>query len=133
MKDIIFDDFQNSVSETLLRHKSILDILTKLEESQSRVNRAVVKSVTTCGCLKVEASKQQMPKGEDVDLENLKNCLQTHISGELCESCREILESEIGNNLYYLASLCETLDLNLYDILLKEYSRLNALGKFSLK
>ena len=30
MKDIIFDSFQNDVSESLLRHKSILDVLTKI-------------------------------------------------------------------------------------------------------
>ena len=41
MKDIIFDSFQNDVSESLLRHKSILDILTKYTESSSRVKRAV--------------------------------------------------------------------------------------------
>ena len=43
MKDIIFDSFQNDVNESLLRHKSILDILTKYTESSSRVNRAVAK------------------------------------------------------------------------------------------
>ena len=58
MKDVIFDNFQNSVDESLLRHRSILDIITKLQESQARVNRAVAKSVTNCGCIKVEAKKQ---------------------------------------------------------------------------
>jgi len=28
MKDLIFDEFQNSVDSSLLRHKSILDILS---------------------------------------------------------------------------------------------------------
>ncbi|HAG45078.1 MAG TPA: DUF1573 domain-containing protein, partial [Clostridium sp.] len=58
MKDLIFDEFQNSVDECLLRHKSILDIMSKLQESEARVNRALIKSVTSCGCLKVEAEKQ---------------------------------------------------------------------------
>lgn len=49
MKDIIFDDFQNAVSESLLRHKSVLDILSKLNESEARIDRAVTKSVTNCG------------------------------------------------------------------------------------
>ena len=36
MKDIIFDDFQNCVNDSLIRHKSILDILTKYSESTSK-------------------------------------------------------------------------------------------------
>ena len=58
MKDFICKDFQESVSELLIRHKSILDIMTKLEEAQSRVNRAVAKAVTNCGCIKVNGRKQ---------------------------------------------------------------------------
>ena len=54
MKDIIFDDFQNSVNDSLLRHKSILDLITKYSESCSRVNRAIAKSVTNCGCLTID-------------------------------------------------------------------------------
>ena len=30
MKDIIFDTFQNDVSTSLIRHKSILDVLTNI-------------------------------------------------------------------------------------------------------
>ena len=55
MKDIIFDSFQNDVSESLLRHKSIIDVLTKYSESSSRVNRAVAKAVTNCGCIEINA------------------------------------------------------------------------------
>ena len=50
-KDLNCDDFQNQVEEVLIRHKSILDIITKLDEYTSRINRAVVKSVTSCGCI----------------------------------------------------------------------------------
>ncbi|MFD3155590.1 DUF1573 domain-containing protein [Haloimpatiens sp. FM7330] len=132
MKDIIFDDFQNSVSESLLRHKSILDIMTKLQESEARINRAIAKSVTNCGCIQIEAGRQKLPN-DSIDNKNLQNYLETHIKGEMCENCREVLEKEIGNNFFYLFSLCNTLDLNLYDILLKEYNRINTLGKFSLK
>ena len=51
MKDVILGELQNKVNESLLRHKSILDILTKFRESNARINRAVVKSVTNCGCV----------------------------------------------------------------------------------
>jgi hypothetical protein len=132
MKDVIFDDFQNSVNESLLRHKSILDILSKLSESQSKVNRAVTKAVTNCGCVKIKASRQILPSDQD-SLENLDNCLKSHLEGQLCDSCREIVEREIGNNLFYLTSLCNTLDLNLYDILIKENDKINTLGKFTFR
>jgi hypothetical protein len=108
--------------------------MTKLQESEARINRAVAKSVTTCGCVTVDTIKQQFQfDEEDMDMETLKNCLQTHIKGSLCDNCRDVIESEIGNNLFYLTSLCNLLDLNLYDILLKEYEKINTLGKFTLR
>lgn len=135
MKDCIFDNFQNSVDESLLRHRSILDIITKLQESQARVNRAVVKSITNCGCIKVEAKKQYTPDNidDDVNLDTLSASLDTHLEGNLCENCREVLERELGNNLFYTTSLCNLLDLNLYDVLLKEYDKINTLGKYNMR
>ncbi|KYH35165.1 hypothetical protein CLTEP_07890 [Clostridium tepidiprofundi DSM 19306] len=134
MKDIIIDDFQNSVDECLLRHRSILDILTKLQESESRINRAVAKSVTSCGCIEINAASKSISIDK---YENQKECYNkgsdTHLYGKLCPNCREIIEQEIGNNLFYLASLCNLLDLNLYDIFLKEEDRINTLGKFTLR
>ena len=131
MKDIIFDDFQNSVNVSLLRHKSILDVLTKFSESNARVNRAIAKSVTNCGCIEVNAKKQKI--SEDNIINNLHDSLDDHLNGTLCESCREVIESEIGNNLFYLTSLCNLLNLNLYDILLKESDKINTLGKFTFR
>lgn len=135
MKDVIFDDFQNAVDNSLLRHKSILDIMSKLQESEGRINRAVIKSVTNCGCVKINGSKQKTLDEEDIDvnIESLRKCLKTQLDGNLCENCREIVSSEIGNNLFYLTALCNVLDLNLYDILLKEYDKINTLGQYSLR
>lgn len=134
MKDVIFDDFQNLVNESLLRHRSILDIMTKLQESEGRINRAIAKAITNCGCMQIEASRQETPEAtDDIDMEDLKNCLKTHINGSLCDNCRDVIEREIGNNLYYVASLCNALDLNLYDVLLKEYDRIDTLGKFTMR
>ncbi|WP_251860688.1 DUF1573 domain-containing protein [Clostridium sp. Marseille-Q2269] len=132
MKDIIFDDFQNSVNDSLLRHKSILDILTKYSESNARVNRAIAKSITNCGCISVNSEKQRLPS-DSIDIDSLKNCLKSHVNGDLCDNCRDVIEREIGNNLFYLTSLCNLLDLNLYDILLKEYNKINTLGKYSMR
>lgn len=134
MKDIIFDDFQNSVDECLLRHRSILDILTKLQETQARVNRAVVKSITNCGCIEIEAKRKKSSDSEkSQDLEILNKCLDSNLKGELCSNCRDVIEREIGSNLFYLTSLCNLLDLNLYDILLKETDNIKTLGKYTLR
>ncbi|WP_040209969.1 hypothetical protein [Clostridium polynesiense] len=136
MKDVIFDDFQNSVNECLLRHRSILDILTKYQESQAKVNRAVAKAITNCGCIKLSAEKQHLPEeydSEDTSIRKLSECLKSHMEGNLCENCREVIEREMGNNIFYLTSLCNVLDLNLYDILIKEYDKINTLGKFNLR
>ena len=134
MKDVIFDDFQNSVDELLLRHRSILDIMTKLQESEARINRAVAKTITNCGCIEIHSTKQQQPERNDIDnMEDLKNFLNPQVNGELCENCRDVIENEIGNNMFYLASLCNLLGLNLYDIFLKEYDKIDTLGKYSLR
>jgi hypothetical protein len=134
MKDIIFDDFQNSVDECLLRHRSILDILTKLQETQSRVNRAVAKSITNCGCIEIETKGKKLSDNKNAeDLEVLDKCLDSNLKGELCNNCRDIIEREIGSNLFYLTSLCNLLDLNLYDILLKENDNIKTLGKYTLR
>lgn len=129
MKDMIFDSFQNDVNESLLRHKSILDIMTKLNESTSRVNRALAKSVTNCGCIQINANKQNLFNEND----ELNSSLSTHIDGKLCNNCREVIENELGTNIFYLTSLCNCLDLNLYDILLKEENKINILGKYTLR
>jgi len=132
MKDVIFDDFQNSVNDSLLRHKSVLDIITKLQESEARINRAVIKAVTTCGCIEIEGKKQNLSNIDD-DINVINNCLKTHVCGNLCENCKEIIECEIGNNLFYLTSLCNLLDINLYDVLIKEYDKINTLGKYAFR
>ena len=133
MKDCIFDNFQNSVDESLLRHRSILDIITKFQESGSRVNRAVAKSVTNCGCIKVKTKSYAPPSIDDLTLDDLDTPHDTHVQGKLCENCREVIEKELGNNLFYTTSLCNLLDLNLYDILLKEYDKISTLGKYTMR
>jgi len=127
----MIDEFQYTVSELLVRNKSILDSLTKFQDSNARINRSIVKSVTQCGCVKVHAKKQAFP--EDADFSEVRNAMKTHIEGKLCENCRDLIEKDIGRNLFYLTSICNILDLNLYDILIKEQQRLKMLGKYSLR
>ncbi len=123
--------FQAQVDEYLVRHRSVLDVLTKLQESTARVNRAIAKAVTTCGCISVTASKQQFPA--DVGLSEIRRYVQSHLDGKLCERCTEAVESEIGSELFYIAALCNLLDLDLEAIRKKEHSRIKTLGIFNLK
>lgn len=130
MKDIKIDDFQNFVAESLIRHKSVLDIMTKSSESNTRINRAIAKSVSRCGCISISAHKQRIP--EDASLEEASNMLSTQIEGKLCNNCQEVLREEIGANIYYLAALCDALGLNFYDIIVEQYDKIKTLGKYTL-
>ncbi len=123
--------FQDQVDEFLIRHRSILDVLSKLQEATARVSRAVTKAVTNCGCISVNAGKQQFPS--DVSLSDVRAYLNTHLSGALCERCREAVETEVGTSLFYTAGLCTVLGLDLDAIQKKEHSRVKTLGVFNLK
>ena len=131
MKDLICDEFQNVVGDLLIRHSSILDILSKLSESSCRVNRAVAKSVTDCGCLSIQASKLQLPEQVD-SFEELKQYLDSHLKGQLCPNCEEVITNELGKLLFYTAALCNTLDINLYDVFIQEYKKTSTLGVFNM-
>ncbi len=131
MKDLICDEFQNVVGDLLIRHHSILDILSKLSESSCKVNRAVTKTVTDCGCMKIQAAKIQVP--EDVDsFADLKAILDNHLRGHLCSHCDEVITGELGKLLFYAAALCNALDINLYDVFIQEYKKASALGVFNM-
>jgi len=127
--DNVCNNLQKTVSDVLVRHKSILDIVTKLEESNSRVNRAIVKSATSCGCISINASKQDYSKGSLIEA---KKTMKSHIEGNLCENCKEKIEEEIGNHIFYIASLCNTFDLDLSKIISSEIDKLKTLGIYSL-
>ncbi|HZK33935.1 MAG TPA: DUF1573 domain-containing protein [Bacillota bacterium] len=131
MKDIGYDDFQELVDYQLVRHRSILDILSKYQASASRVNRAVAKSVTSCGCIEVHAKKQDLP--EDVSLSQLKDYMDSHLRGDICDQCKDIIENEMGNQMFFLASLASVLDIKLDDILEKEKKKMSTLGIYGLR
>jgi hypothetical protein len=130
MKDIIVDDFQETVNDVLFRHKSIIDVMTKLQESDARLNRAIAKAVTSCGCIKINAQKQALP--DNIDLNQASQFVGSHIEGKLCDDCKEIINQELQNHLFYLAALCNLLDINIYDNVLEEYKKLNTLGTYNL-
>ncbi|HHY13293.1 MAG TPA: DUF1573 domain-containing protein [Thermoanaerobacterales bacterium] len=124
------DEFQDAVSYCLMRHRSIIDVITKLQESNARVNRALAKSITVCGCLEINAKKQDIP--EDAELADLRKYIQSHLKGTPCGNCIDVIEKEIGSNIFYVTALCEVLGLNLNDILSKEYNKITTLGIYNL-
>ena len=131
INDIHMEDFQNVVNDQLMRNRSVLDIISKIQTSAGRVNRAVVKSVTHCGCLEIDGKKQTFP-GE-ASMEELQDLLSSQVDGKLCPECLATIEKEIGGSLFYLAALCNTLGISLYDVILKEKEALSTLGSYSLR
>lgn len=131
MEQDICKDFQETVSQFTIRHKSILDILSKSSEASAKVNRATIKAVTQCGCISIKAQKHDW--SEETSILDLTKILSSGLEGELCQECEEIIETEIGKLLFYIAALCNTLNLSLDDILCKENAKVLTLGKFSLR
>ncbi|NLG83232.1 MAG: DUF1573 domain-containing protein [Firmicutes bacterium] len=130
MPNLTGESFQATVDEYLIRHRSILDVLSKLQEATARVNRALAKAVTTCGCVEISASRQRIPEG--VEFPRLKEFMATHLKGELCESCREIVETELGQGLFYFTALCSLLGFRIEEIMAREEERIATLGPYNL-
>ncbi len=129
VKDLLCDDFQELAKEYLVRYRSIMDILSKHQEANARVHRGIAKAVTNCGCISIQAEKPQIPEG--IVLAELREHMSSHVLGHVCDTCRDVLEAEIGSTLFYLTALCNALDLSMYDILIKEHQRLTSLGLFN--
>ena len=124
------NDFQKTVSLNLVRHRSILDVMTKYQDACSRVNRALAKSVTACGCLKIQAGKQDLPA--DASLSEMSEYVQTHLEGHLCPNCSEVIEEEMGKSMFFLAAICTLTGIDLHETIRKENDRINTLGFYSL-
>lgn len=129
MKKNTCDEFQETVNEYLIRHQSIMDILSKSQETNAYIARAVTKAITQCGCISLNSKKIDLPL--DATITDMKNVYHNQLEGSLCSTCSEIIEQELGKNLFYIAGLCNALDLNLEEILLKENKKVKALGKFN--
>lgn len=125
-----FASLQEVVSEFLIRHRSVLDVISKFQEANARVNRAVVKAVTYCGCIGVEAGRQNIPR--DISVRELKNYMETHLRGSICEHCQEVLEQELGRHMFYIAALCDLFALDLESVVENERKRVATLGVFNL-
>jgi hypothetical protein len=127
---ITLAEFQEQVSDLLLRHRSLLDVLSKTTQTSAAVNRAVAKAITECGCIELHARKQEYP--EDANWQSMQAVLTHHIIGELCESCREAIISEIGRNLFYMSALGNLLNIRLEEeVITAEAKKCSTLGLFN--
>lgn len=122
--------FQNSVDQFLVQHRSIIDILTKYQESNARVNRSIAKAVTQCGCVKIRAERQTIPP--NTKLTEIYKFMDNHLEGCLCDNCKEIVETELGSSLFYTAAICSVLNLDFNEIINKEKERTSTLGIYNL-
>ena len=102
------------------RNKNLLDTMSKYQTASSRLNRAVTKAATQCGCISLTGRKRS-------------GKAKTGVEGKLCKNCREAIEKEMGDVLFYHAAMCNALGLSIYDVMLKEKQTLFALGEYSLK
>ncbi|MEG0387949.1 MAG: DUF1573 domain-containing protein [Niameybacter sp.] len=127
------EQFQNFIDDLVLRNKSILDQMTKLQDASSRLNRSISKSATMCGCIKLEICKQQLDFSTITTSEELKSLLSTHLEGYPCPDCNESIEKEMGRVLFYLGALANTLGISLSSVIENEKARTSILGKYSLK
>jgi hypothetical protein len=123
-------EFQSQVSELLLRHRSLLDVVTKFSQAGASVNRAVSKSITECGCIELTARHQGF--SEEMPLDQANRQSKSHMEGSLCEQCREIISSEMGKNLFYMSAMCNLLDISLDNVVSKEADKCSTLGWFNL-
>lgn len=123
-------EFQQQVSELLLRHRSLLDVVTKYSQSNASVNRAVSKAITECGCIELNARNQGF--SEDMEFDEAKKQSKSHMRGHLCENCQDIVRSEMGKNLFYMSALCNLLDISLDDVIAKESDKCSTLGLFNM-
>jgi len=122
--------FQDQVSELVLRHRSLLDILSKYHQSNSSVHRSVVKAITECGCIELNAKKQVYV--EDMSKEQAMELLETHLKGNPCEQCREVISAELGSSMFYMSALCNLLEINLEDVVANESNKCSTLGFFNM-
>ncbi|MBW5449203.1 DUF1573 domain-containing protein [Cohnella sp. CFH 77786] len=123
-------EFQRQVSELLLRHRSLLDVVTKFSQAGASVNRAVAKSITECGCIELNARNQGF--SEDMAFDQALRQSKSHMDGELCETCRDAIRGEMGKNLFYLSALCNLLHIDMEDVVQKEAEKCSTLGFFNL-
>ena len=70
--------------------------MSKYQTAAGRLNRAVTKAATQCGCISLSGKKRE---GQ----------AKTNVSGKLCKNCREAIEKEMGDVLFSAANVSRLL------------------------
>ncbi len=117
----LINEYQRGAAKILARNKSVLDILSKLQYANARAARSVIKAVTSCGCIEID--------GRRGSVENAGS----QIRGSICEDCAAAVETQIGEAVFYTASLCNALGISLEDIFRKDMSRSDMMGDYTLR
>ena len=130
MQDKDLKDFQETVDKYLIRHRSIFDVMTKYQEATARVNRALAKAVTECGCISVAANRQEVP--DNVAYSEIRQYMSSHIQGTPCAHCQEVIAKEMGHALFYSAALCSLTGLSLGTVMQRENNAVSTLGYYYL-
>lgn len=121
METDLIKEYQDRAVSVLSRNKSVLDILTKLQCANARVARSVIKAVTSCGCIEIDG-RRSVPDRSG-----------SQISGHVCEECRSTVETELGEALFYTASLCSALGISLEEVFLRDLGRSDMMGHYTLR
>ena len=121
------ESFQKDVGNLIARNRNLLDILTKCQISCGKFCRSTVKSATGCGCIKITGEKSSLCFSHESRKKS-----EASVEGKLCPDCKNIIENEIGESMFYIASLCNALGISLNTILENEIKQVKALGKYSL-
>ena len=123
------EEFQKKTESLVVRNANILDIITKCQNSCDKICRSTVKSATGCGCIEISAQKEVPTLTKPA----LSPRQRSGINGALCPECKSRVENEIGETLFYIASLCNALELSLSEIMQQEIKRVEILGRYSLR
>jgi len=124
------DEFQEKVAALIVRNSNLLDILTKCQTACGKICRSSIKSATGCGCVKITAEQTLTALTEKNEFSPRE---MSGVNGYLCGDCRSSVEKEIGELLFYIASLCNALGLSMNEIMTREIKNVEYLGKYSLR
>ncbi len=127
------NSFQLDIDNFLIRNRSILDQITKLSDSCARLNRHISKAATTCGCIRIEITKQPYSADNAISIDDIKSLMQTHIKDSLCSECKESIEKDLGRMLFYIGAIANSFNISLDEVIEKEHLGLSILGKYSLR
>ncbi len=117
-------DISETINKYYKRNRSLVDTMSKSQLSLEKAIRAITKAATHCGCIEFCAKKQ--PCGLD-------EAVPVLAKGELCPSCKQEIEKELGQSTFYLISLMLLLGYNPADIIERENQNIRILGKFNLR